>query len=139
MDVLHIDLTVLFEEPFWVGIFERHDAEGYAVARWVFGSEPNGPEVYDVILNQFNALQFSAPLRDAESIIHKTNFKRAQRAAKESVNLRGISTKAQEARRLDLEKHKAERKPQSKQEREAEAQHKFELRQIKKKEKHRGH
>jgi hypothetical protein len=30
-----IELTVYFEDPFWVGLFERENGDGYAVSRVV--------------------------------------------------------------------------------------------------------
>ena len=42
-------LTVRFEEPFWVGLVETEDGDGYSVAKHVFGAEPTTPEVFDFI------------------------------------------------------------------------------------------
>ena len=38
-------LTVFFEDPFWVGIFERIEKGKLSVCRVVFGSEPKDYEV----------------------------------------------------------------------------------------------
>ena len=35
-----VTLTVLFDEPFWVGLYERETDGRYEVARVVFGAEP---------------------------------------------------------------------------------------------------
>ena len=51
----------------------------------------------------------------------------------------GIGTKSQQALKMQQERNKVERKQLSKAEREAERQRKFDLRQTKKKEKHKGH
>lgn len=44
-------LTILFESPFWVGIYERMDGELYEVCKITFGDEPRDYEVLDYILN----------------------------------------------------------------------------------------
>ena len=67
-------LTVLFEDPFWIGLFEMIDQQGLRACKVTFGAEP-----------------------------------------------------------------KIERKQRSKAEREAAKQRQFDLRQAKKKEKHKGH
>ena len=33
-------LTVYFEPPFWVGLYQREDEEGFQACRVVFGGEP---------------------------------------------------------------------------------------------------
>ena len=43
-------LTVFFESPFWVGIFERIEDEQLTVSKITFGSEPKDNEIYDFIM-----------------------------------------------------------------------------------------
>ena len=38
-------LTVLFEDPFWIGLFELADREGFRVCKVTFGAEPSEPEI----------------------------------------------------------------------------------------------
>lgn len=45
-----IGLTVYFEEPFWVGVFERIENGKLSAAKVTFGSEPKDYEVYEFIL-----------------------------------------------------------------------------------------
>ncbi len=40
-----IKVTILLENSFWIGLFERNDSEGYAVARKIFGGEPTDNEL----------------------------------------------------------------------------------------------
>ena len=47
MDKVNGKLTVFFEEPFWVGIFERIDK--LSVAKVTFGAEPKDYEVQEYI------------------------------------------------------------------------------------------
>lgn len=37
---IQIKLTVLFEDPFWIGVFERINYDKLEVARIVFGAIP---------------------------------------------------------------------------------------------------
>lgn len=132
--------TILFEEPFWVAVFERHDERGYAVARTVFGAEPTDGELAQYILSHYHRLRFSQPSATAGAPTEKSsNFKRAQRRAKKMAGQQGVSTKAQAALQLELERHKKERQECSKAERDAAADRKFKLRQARKKEKKQGH
>ncbi len=89
-------LTIYFDEPFWVGVFEELDGKRLSVCRVVFGSEPTDAEIYAFILRQ-QALQ------------------------------------------KQYEENKLERKQHNRRQKEAEKQRLFELRQQKRKEKHRGH
>ena len=65
MELAGTTLTVFFEDPFWVGIWERSESGTYAVSRVVFGAEPSDAQVYDLILTRWNRLRFS-PAHPAE-------------------------------------------------------------------------
>lgn len=43
-------LTILFEAPFWIGLYERTDNGKYEVCKITFGSEPKDYEVYELSL-----------------------------------------------------------------------------------------
>ena len=49
MDKVNGKLTVFFEEPFWVGIFERIEDGKLSVAKITFGAEPKDYEVQEYI------------------------------------------------------------------------------------------
>jgi len=134
-----IRITVLFENPFWVGLLERSTQEGYSVAKKIFGSEPTNNEVYDFLLKQFNDFRFSQPTDDPQKDSKTMNPKRRQREAQKELNNKGTTTKAQEAIKSFQEQNKMERKENNKQRKIEEKTQKFELKQAKKKEKHRGH
>lgn len=40
-------LTILFENPFRIGLFERIDGDKYEVCKITFGAEPKDYEVYE--------------------------------------------------------------------------------------------
>ena len=130
-------LTVFFEEPFWVGVFERIENGKLSAAKVTFGAEPKDYEVYEFILKHYYDLQFSPAVATVvkES---KQNPKRIQRDIKKSLAKNGIGTKSQQALKLQQEQNKQERKVKSREQKLAETERLFELRQQKKKEKHRG-
>ena len=40
MDSTQLRLAVYFDEPFWVGVFERMDGDTLSVCKVTFGAEP---------------------------------------------------------------------------------------------------
>ena len=67
------------------------------------------------------------------------NPKRKLRNAKKQLQNTGIGTKSQQALQAQREEFKTERRQISKEQKEAEEQRQFDLKQQKRKEKHRGH
>ena len=130
-------LTVFFEEPFWVGVFERIENGKLSVCKVTFGSEPKDYEVLEFVLKYYYQLKFS-PSVDVVVKKEATNPKRVQREAKKQSASSGIGTKSQQALQLQREESKLERKAISREQREAEKQRQFELKQQRRKEKHRG-
>ena len=131
-------LTILFEDPFWIGLYEREDDTGYAVCRIVFGGEPRDQEVYAHLLEHWRTLRFSPPRPGTEHLPPPKSPKRRQREARRMTQAAGIGTKAQQALRLQREQGGRERKAARRARDEAEEKRKFQLRQEKKKQKHRG-
>ena len=131
-------LTVLFEGPFWVGVFERIEDGKLSVSKVTFGAEPKDYEVWEFVLQHYYELAFS-PAVQTESRQSADNPKRRARAARKLTEQSGIGTKSQQALQLQREQKKLERKEKSREERLAETERVFSLKQQKKKEKRRGH
>ena len=130
-------LTVFFEEPFWVGIFERIENGKLSAAKVTFGAEPKDYEAYEFILKHYYDLQFSPAV--ATAVKESThNPKRIQRDIRKSLDRTGIGTKSQQALKLQQEQNKQERKVKGCKQKLAKAERLFELKQQKRKEKHRG-
>ena len=131
-------LTVFFEEPFWVGVFERIEDGRLSVAKVTFGAEPKDYEVQEYIKKYYFSLKFSPAV---ETVVKdmKRNPKRMQREAKRQTIETGIGTKSQQALKLQQEQNKQERKERNRKKKEAEEQRMLELKQQKKREKHKGH
>ena len=130
-------LTVFFDEPFWVGVFERTEDGKLSVSKITFGAEPKEAEVYEFILKHYCDLRFS-PAVDAVVKESRANPKRMQREVKKQLSAKGVGTKSQQALKLQQEQNKQARKAKRREAKAAQAERLFELKQQKKKEKHRG-
>ena len=130
-------LTVYFEDPFWVGIFERVEDGKLSVCKVTFGAEPKDYEVWEFVLKHYYELEFSPAV---ETGIKRSadNPKRRQRNARKQLERTGIGTKSQQALQMQLEQNKQERKLKSREQKLAEVERQFALKQQKKKEKHKG-
>ena len=135
---MRISLTVFFEGPFWVGVFERIDDGKLSVCKVTFGSEPKDYDVWKFVLRHYDELVFS-PAVEAEARQTADNPKRRLRNVRKQTERRGIGTKSQQALQLQREELKTEHRQISREQRNAEAQRRFEMKQMKKKEKRRGH
>ncbi|MBD9366906.1 YjdF family protein [Leuconostoc mesenteroides] len=135
-----LSLTIIFDQPFYVGIFERRTGNTYEVSKINLGtSEPRDSSIYDLLIENWHNVHFNTvDIVNNEQIQKKVNPKRMQRLAKKALKS-GLSTKAQEAvklaqtaKKLEKRKHKSLRNQEIKEQR-------YLLSQKKKSEKHRGH
>ena len=131
-------LTVFFENPFWVGVLEVIANGKLSAAKITFGAEPRDYEVYDFILKRYYNLQFS-PAVTVDADEKYINPKRMQREIKKQMTDLGVGTKSQQALKLQYEQFKTECKKKSREQRQEEKDRLFELKQLKKREKHKGH
>lgn len=132
------ELKVFFDDPFWVGILERLEGGKLSVCKITFGAEPTDAQIYAFILSRYNKLKFSRPQKTAQK--QKADSpKRRIRDAKKLLKKGDIGTKSQQVLKKQYEEMKIERKTSDKERREAEKQRQFDLRQQKRKEKHKGH
>ncbi|MGN0990719.1 MAG: YjdF family protein [Candidatus Ventricola sp.] len=127
----------VFEEPFWVGVFEKNEDGALSAAKVTFGAEPKDCEVLEFVQKHYFSLSFSPAVETAVRET-KRNPKRMQRDVKRQLQETGIGTKSQQALKLQQEQGKQARREKSREQRLAEAERMFELKQQKKKEKHRG-
>src|SRR5579885_1941680 len=142
MKIYTIKATVKLENSMWVGIFERDDDEGYVVARHIFGAEPTDPELYGFVSEHYYELKFSGPQNHIKLVIKRKKYKRLLRDVRHEMQKMSSmknTTRAQEVLRLALEKNKKIKKAKSRAQKEAEREEKFNLKQLKKKKKTRGH
>ena len=138
MGKVTVCLTVYFEDPFWVGVFEKTDDRRLSVSKITFGAEPKDYDVYSRVLKDYDGLRFSPAVAAVVSET-KLNPKRMQREVRRQVLDSGIGTRSQQALKMQQEQNKQERKVRSREEKLAETERRFALKQQKKREKHRGH
>ena len=127
MDKVSVVLRVFFEDPFWIGILERVESGRMTVCKITFGPEPKDCEVHGFLAKEYYGLRFSPAVAAAVSE-HLKNPKRVKRQVREELRESGMGTKSQQTGRKAVSREKKE----------AEARRQFELKQQKKKEKHRG-
>lgn len=112
MDYIKCKLTVYFEDPFWVGVFEQICDNKLTVAKVTFGKEPKDYEIQEYVMKKYNSLQFSPAVEANEKETNK-NPKRRLREAKKQLQNKGIGTQSQQALKLQQEQNKKVRKVQS--------------------------
>lgn len=111
--------TVLLEDPFWIGLYERVEGDMLEVCKITFGAEPKDYEVYDFLLRNWHNLKLSPPIKVDGTEKPKISPKRMQREINRQLENRGIGTKAQQALKLQYEQSKMERKKKSREQKEA--------------------
>lgn len=137
MDNVSIKVTVFFEMPFWVGVFEQISQEKLSVCKVTFKAEPKDYEVYHFILKNYYYLNFSlAVATDVKEVNY--NPKRMQREVRKQMHNTGLKTKSRQILKLQHEQLKIEQKIKNRKQQEMIKKRKFELKQLKRKAKHRG-
>lgn len=139
MDTVVSRLTVLFEDPFWLGIYEREAGGKYEAGRIIFGAEPKDYEVYAFLLKNHSGFRFSPSMEAEKQAEKRVNPKRLKRMINKQLQDNGFSSKAKQALKLWQEENKTVRKSHSRLQREEEENRQFLLHQQKRKNKHRGH
>lgn len=138
METTSLKLTVFFEDPFWVGVFERNFEKKYEVCKIVFGAEPKDYEVFERYLREYKELKYSKPKKHAIESKIRVNPKRLQRVISKEMGLKGIETRAQKALKDQYEQKKQDNKILKRERSEQEKRCKYELKIQKKKEKRKG-
>lgn len=139
MEKSYSSLTVLFEPPFWVGIFELTYNGCYRACKVTFGAEPTDPQIYEFILRNFTSLEFSPSIKAGEHCEKRINPKRLRREINRQQQSFHKSTKSQQALSLLHSEKKQQAKARSKQLRNEEKERIYELKKQKRKAKHRGY
>lgn len=138
MDKVSGTLQVLFEDPFWIGIFERRQDGKLSVCKVTFGAEPKAYEIEAFLLCQYYSLCFSPTVDFKAEKKEDVNPKRRQREVRRQLKNACIGTKSQQALKLAQEQGKLEKKVLKKRRSEEEKACRFDLKQQKKREKHKG-
>jgi len=72
-----VKATILFDGSLWLGIFERSDKKGFAIARQMFEGEPSDKEIYSFILKNYDELKFGLP-EPFQLVIERENPPKSQ-------------------------------------------------------------
>ena len=135
---MSVTILVYFDDPFYAILVERRENGRLSVARQVVGPEPSEIEVLQWVQKEFPRLRYSPAVEDAPRSPMAMNPKRRQRqAAREASG--SVGTRSQQALQLDRELRAAQRKSDRRERQEEEAERRFQLRQEKRKARHRGH
>ena len=81
--------TVFFEDPFWVGVFERVEDGRLSVCKVMFGAQPKDTEIYAFICGQYRHLTFSTAV-DADDRTVPVCPKRLKKKAKRDMERQGV-------------------------------------------------
>ena len=136
------ETTIVFEDPFWVAIFEQYRNGYYSVAREVIGtSEPQGSELVLFFRKlDYENLKFTLPVKGETINNKKLRFKRQMKQIRTAQfsGQKYTFTKAHALIKVNQTALKEEKKKESRVIREEEKREKFTLKQQKKKEKQKG-
>ena len=141
--------TLFFDGHLWVGVYEVDDGESVRAARVVFGKEPSAAELHEFVREHGAELvrrahgavpvvEKGADAGEAGGGAGKTNPKRAQRMAAKAMRERGVSTKAQEALKADMDSRGKERASARRRKQKQTADEAYARRRAKARQKHRG-
>ena len=131
-------LTVYHDGQFWVGLAEHVEDGRYGVARIVFGAEPSNEEILQFVAGRWEKLSFFGG-KPAEASKPAKNPKRRAREAAKALKQPAMGTKAQQALAAQREAMKRASAHARSRRRAEEADARYERRQQKRKQKHRGH
>lgn len=132
-------LTVFFDDPFWIGIYEIRFDGMHQICKIRFGKEPTDPQIYQMLLKSFHQFYFIEHASNNVTQTIKINPKRRQRLVSKLMKQPAPATKAQQILKTEYEKTQQLRKQESKQMKELQKDQLYRLRKQKRKEKHKGH
>lgn len=134
-------LTIYFDGSFWCGLVEVEDDGHYQAIRHVFGPEPKDADVWEFVTKCLPHLlkQTGAVATQKKTAEKKLSPKRMQRLINREKRQPVVSTKAQIAMNEIREQAKAVNKSQKRRKKAEYADKRFQQKQAKKREKHKGH
>jgi hypothetical protein len=135
-----VTLSVFYNGQFYAALFEKSDETGYSVCQSFFATRPLDNEILRFVLDGYYSLCFSPPTAGykSDAIKPAKNPKKRQREAANANKNVGASTKAQMALKLQHEEHKNDLRAKHSGDKKRAADEKYELRAVKRKQKHRG-
>jgi len=133
-------LTIYFDGSFWCGLVEAETDGHYQAIRYVFGPEPKDADVFEFIAKRLpHLLEQSGTVSAKQKSEKKMSPKRMQRLINREKQQPVVSTKAQLAISELRDQAKTANKVQKRQRKAEYAEARFQQKQAKKREKHKGH
>ena len=105
MQTTKCTLTVYFEDPFWVGVYERVTDDTLEVCKITFGAEPKDTDVYGFLLENWALLRFSPPVPYTRRACATLNPK-AYAARHPAADAQGRASAPNRSRRSSFKKRK---------------------------------
>ena len=136
-------VSIVYDEPFWIALSESFYEGTYSVAREVIGtSEPTTSDIVMFFENlDWQRLHYTVPTVEERQKKYKVSFKKQQKLAQKTMkssNYKYVYSKAQEELKKQQEQDHKMKKALARHQREEDRERKFEIRQAKKKQKHKG-
>lgn len=133
-------LTIYFDGSFWCGLVEAETDGHYQAIRYVFGPEPKDADVFEFIAKGLpHLLEQSGTVSAKQKSEKKMSPKRMQRLINREKQQPVVSTKAQLAISELRDQAKTVNKVLKRQRKAEYAEARFQQKQAKKREKHKGH
>ena len=137
-----IELTVYFEDPFWVAVLARHEHGAVRAVRLVLGAEPTDAELYQRLMRHGTTLLADSaaapPVPEADRGERRQNPKRLAREAARQAARPRPSTAAQEAVGRSYHAARDTADAERRADRAAADAHRYEVRRRRAADRHRG-
>lgn len=128
-----------FDGQFWVGLITASLCDGApAVGRVVFGPEPSDAQLLDWMKREYPTVPLLPTDANTDAPAPKGNPKRRLREARRALQSPATGTASQLALKTALEAKRMEVDQEKRDEKDAEARRRYELRVQKRKQRHRG-
>lgn len=136
-------VSIVYDEPFWIALFESFYEGTYSVAREVIGtSEPTTSDIVMFFKRlDWQRLHYTVPIVEERQKKYEISFKKQQKLTQKTMktsNYKYVYSKAQEELKKQQEQDHKMKKASARHQREEDRKRKFEIRQAKKKQKHKG-
>ncbi|KRM95175.1 hypothetical protein FC19_GL002270 [Liquorilactobacillus aquaticus DSM 21051] len=133
-------LTIIYEPPFYKGIFEEETQDSYRVAEINLGtSVPKTRHIYSYLLTHYKNLVFYEQHQQTSLSFTRVNPKRLQRLARKTVKADFKGTKAQQTLQHRYQGFKSDKRKQRSVLKKNKKQRQYEQKKIKQQQKHKGH
>jgi hypothetical protein len=136
-----MQLVVLYEEPFWIGLVLVQRGLETHIYRHVFGSEPSDPETAEFVRARLRSLLLGRPagvLPEVERVHAGETHAARRRFVRDALGTSGLAPAVRDALEAGHRLSKSDARRDARRDREEEAEHRRELARARARERHRG-